>query len=248
MNEQIAIVTGGGSGIGRATCIELASQGVTVIVSDINEYSAQKTCGHILEQGGSALAYQADVSVKKDLENLIEETLDQFGRIDILINNAGIGGTLKFLEDYDDSVLEDVLSVNFWGVWYAMKLVLPIMKKQQSGAIVNVASVAGIRSASRMSGYAASKHAVVGLTKTASTEYAKYGIRINAVCPTVIDTDMGRAYINENPDLIDLFKGSIPMKRLGEAHEVARLILWLSSDLNTFVTGQAIAIDGGITS
>ncbi len=247
MKDKIAIVTGGGSGIGRATCIELGALGATVIVSDINEYSSQKTCGLILEQEGSAIAAMADVSKKRDMQELIDQTMDQFGRIDILVNNAGIGGSLDFFEDYRDGAMEEVLSVNLWGVWYGMKMVLPIMKQQGAGSIVNVSSVAGLKGYPRMSGYVASKHAVIGLTRSASLEYAKFGIRVNAVCPTVIDTEMGRSYINDNPDLIDILKSAIPMKRLGEAQEVAKLIAWLCGDDNTFITGQAIAIDGGMT-
>ena len=248
MKNKIAIVTGGGSGIGRETCIDLASKGATVIVSDVNEYAAQKTCGLILEEGFDAIAIETDVKEKDDIQNLVKFTMNKYNRLDILVNNAGIGGTLDFMEDYGDDIFEELLSVNLKGVWYGMKAVLPIMKQQGSGAIVNVSSVAGLSAAPRMSAYAATKHAVVGLTRTGSSEYAKYGLKINAVCPTAIDTEMGRAFINENPDILEILKAKIPMKRLGEAREVAKLISWLCSDENTFVTGQAIAIDGGISS
>lgn len=248
MKNKVAIVTGAGSGIGRSTSIELANAGATVIVSDINEYSAQKTCGLILEEGNNAIAMKADVTVQEDLSELVAFTVSDLGRVDIMINNAGIGGDLQFMEDYNDETYHEVIAVNLTGVWYGMKAVLPTMKQQGSGAIVNVSSVAGLTSASRMSAYAASKHGVVGLTKTAASEYSKFNILINAVCPSVIDTEMGRSYANDNQDILDMIKSSIPMKRFGEAEEVAKLIVWLCSDQNSFVTGQALAIDGGFTS
>ena len=248
MKGKVAIVTGGGSGIGRATCNELAALGVNVIVADVNEYGAQKTCGHILERGFDAIALKTDVSVKSEVEDMVEFAADRFGRVDILINNAGIGGALTFMEDYSDESYEEVVAVNQTGVWYCMKAVLPIMKKQKDGTIVNVSSVAGISASPRMSAYAASKHAVVGLTRAAASEYGKFNIRINAVCPTVTDTEMGRSYINANPEALEMVRHLTPMKRFGSADEVARFITWLAGDSNTFITGQVLPIDGGLTS
>ncbi len=247
MQNKIAIITGGGSGIGRATAIELAKQGATVVIADRDEYGADKTCGAILQDGGEALIEVLDVTNKIAVEQLMKATHEKFGTIDILINNAGIGGDLKFMDEYSDESFESVMDVNVRGVWYCMKSILPFMKTQESGgAIVNISSVAGLGAAPRMSAYAASKHAVIGLTKTAAYEYGKYNIRINAVCPTVIDTPMGRSYMDQDDNIINLIKSTIPMKRFGEAFEVAKLISWLSSDDNSFITGQAIAIDGGM--
>ena len=247
MKDKVAIVTGGGSGIGRATAIELAHAGAMVVIADRDEYGADKTCGSILQDGGEALIQVVDITDKAQVENLIRSTKDKFGSVDILINNAGIGGDLKFMHDYSDESFESVMDINVRGVWHCMKAVLPIMKSQDSGgAIVNVSSVAGIGAAPMMSAYAASKHAVIGLTKTAATEYGKYNIRVNAVCPTVIDTPMGRSYMDQDDHIVNVIKTSIPMKRFGEAYEVAKLIKWLTSEENSFVTGQAIAIDGGM--
>lgn len=248
MKGKVAIVTGGGSGIGRATCNDLASLGVNVIVADVNEYGAQKTCGNILENGFDAIALKVDVSVKSEVRDMVDFAIDRFGRIDILINNAGIGGSLSFMEDYSDDSYEEVIAVNQTGIWYCMKAVLPIMKKQEDGAIVNVSSVAGISAAPRMSAYAASKHAVVGLTRAVASEYGKFNIRVNAVCPTVTDTEMGRSYINENPEALEAVRNLTPMRRFGTADEVARFISWLAGDQNTFITGQVLPIDGGLTS
>ena len=247
MKNKIAIVTGGGSGIGRSTAIELAKQGVTVVIADRDEYGADKTCGSILQEGGEALIEVVDVTDRAAVQQLVKTTHDKFGTIDILINNAGIGGDLKFMDEYPDESFESVMDVNVRGVWYCMKAALPYMKLQeQGGAIVNISSVAGLGAAPRMSAYAASKHAVIGLTKTAAHEYGKYNIRVNAVCPTVIDTPMGRSYMDQVDNIINIIKSTIPMKRFGEAFEVAKLISWLSSDENSFITGQAIAIDGGM--
>ncbi len=247
MKGKIAIVTGGGSGIGRATALELAQKGATVVVVDLDEYGADKTCGAILQDGGEALTYNVDVTDKKGIIDLMNEVVKKFGSIDILINNAGIGGELSFMEAYSDESFDKVMDVNVRGVWYCMKAVLPIMRKQETGgAIVNVSSVAGIGAAPRMSAYAASKHAVIGLTRTAANEYGKHNIRVNAVCPTVIDTPMGRSYIDQDDAIVEIVKATIPMKRFGEAFEVAKTICWLCGDENSFVTGQAIAVDGGM--
>ncbi len=246
MKGKIAVVTGGGSGIGRATCRDLAKRGATVVVADIDMYGADKTCGAILEDEGDAIAYEIDVRDKAQVNRLISETMDQYGRIDIFINNAGIGGDLKPLEQYDDDMMEQILDVNVKGVWHCLKAVLPIMREQGSGSIVNISSVAGIGAAPRMSAYAASKHAVIGLTRTAASEYGKYNVRVNAVCPTVIDTPMGRSYMDENEEVLKMVKASIPMKRFGEAFEVAQTIAWLCSEESSFVTGQALAVDGGM--
>jgi NAD(P)-dependent dehydrogenase (short-subunit alcohol dehydrogenase family) len=248
MKDKVVIITGGGSGIGRATAMDLAQKGASVIVSDIDEYGMDKTCGKILQNGGEALAIKCDVTKKSEVEELIDFTMERFGRIDSLINNAGIGGDLAFMESYDDDMYDRVMNINVRGVWLCLKAVLPIMKAQNEGTIVNVSSVAGLGAAARMSAYAASKHAVIGLTKTVANEYGKYNVRVNAVCPTVIDTPMGRSYLDQNEEVIRMIKSVIPMKRFGEAFEVAQTIAWLCSEDSSFVTGQAIAIDGGMKS
>ena len=244
--DKVTIVTGGGSGIGAATAVELASRGATVVLSDVNKDNALAVIATILSAGGVAQYIPADVSKDEDVKALIKRTVEQFGSVDALINNAGIVRDLSFFEEITDDDWNDVIAVNQTGVFYCMRAALKVMKSQKSGCIVNVSSVAGIGAAPRMGAYSASKHAVIGMTKTAASEYAKYNIRVNAVCPTVIKTPMGMKYMNEDENVVKMLHASIPMKRLGEASEVAKTICWLCSEEASFVTGESIRIDGGM--
>lgn len=247
MRRKIAIVTGSGSGIGRATAQVLAQKHFTVIVSDINETGMKETVELIANAGGIAQSKVCDVSKKDQVYNLFSSCLAGHGSIDAVVNNAGIGGSLTFTHEYEDELYDRIIAVNQTGVWHCMKQALAIMKEQESGGtIVNVSSLAGIGAAPMMSAYAASKHAVIGLTKTAAFEYGKYNIRVNAVCPTVIDTPMGQAFIEHNSDIVNRMKFGIPMKRFGEAHEVADVIAWLCDESSSYVNGQEIRVDGGM--
>lgn len=246
LNGKIAIVTGASSGIGAATVIELAKKGATVVASDINEENGQILVNKIVSEGGKATFIKTNVANNSEVEALVNNTFEQYGRLDIMINNAGIAGSLSFFEHITDEDWNSIMAVNQTGVFYCMRAALTIMKKQKSGCIVNTSSVAGIGAAPRMGAYAASKHAVIGMTKTAASEYGKYNVRINAICPTVIKTPMGMEYMNEDENVIRMVKGAIPMKRFGEANEVARTVCWLCSDDASFVTGESIRIDGGM--
>lgn len=246
-DNKVAIVTGSGSGIGRATALLFAKQGAKVVVSDINEEGAKETYDSIVAEGGKALNIPCDVSQKSQVENLFAQTKAQFGRVDIAVNNAGIGGMLEFTHKYPDEMYEKIMQVNVNGVWYCMKEALKIMLEQgEGGSIVNISSVAGIGAAPRMSAYSASKHAVIGMTRTAAHEYGKYKIRVNAICPTIIETPMGMGYANEEEGLIQMIKHSIPLKRFGQAEEVAESIAWLCSNESSFVTGMELRVDGGM--
>ncbi|MFK7946593.1 MAG: SDR family NAD(P)-dependent oxidoreductase [Saprospiraceae bacterium] len=246
LNQKIAIVTGASSGIGEATAIELANRGATIIVSDINTKKGQSVVDKINENGGKAIFIRANVADDNDVNILINQTLEQFGRLDIMINNAGIAGNLSFFEHISDEDWNSIIAVNQTGVFYCMRAALKVMKAQKNGCIVNTSSVAGIGAAPRMGAYAASKHAVIGMTKTAAVEYAKYNIRINSICPTVIKTPMGMGYMDEDIQVQQMVKAAIPMKRFGEANEVARTVCWLCSDDASFITGESIRIDGGM--
>ena len=185
---------------------------------------------------------------KEEVEHLINQTVQQFGRLDILVNNAGVDGDFVPLDEWTDEAWNLVMAVNQTGVFYCMRAALKVMKAQKSGAIVNVSSLAGLKGSHFMSGYVASKHAVAGLTRTAALEYARYNIRVNAVNPTVIDTPMSMGLMNFRPDLAAKVKKSIPMRRFGQPEEVAKAILWLSSEESSFTTGHCLPIDGGTLS
>lgn len=246
LNQKIAIVTGASSGIGEATAVELANRGATVIVSDINIQNGQSVVNTINKNGGKAIFIKANVANDREVNALIDEVLVQFGRLDIMINNAGIAGNLSFFEHISDEDWNSIIAVNQTGVFYCMRAALKIMKAQKSGCIVNTSSVAGIGAAPRMGAYAASKHAVIGMTKTAAAEYAKYNVRVNAICPTIIKTPMGMGYMDEDIQVQQMVKAAIPMKRFGEAYEVARTVCWLCSDDASFITGESVRIDGGM--
>lgn len=246
LNQKIAIVTGASSGIGEATAVELANRGATVIVSDINTENGQSVVNTINKNGGKAIFIKANVANDREVNALIDEVLVQFGRLDIMINNAGIAGNLSFFEHISDEDWNSIIAVNQTGVFYCMRAALKIMKAQKSGCIVNTSSVAGIGAAPRMGAYAASKHAVIGMTKTAAAEYAKYNVRVNAICPTIIKTPMGMGYMDEDIQVQQMVKSAIPMKRFGEADEVARTVCWLCSDDASFITGESVRIDGGM--
>ncbi len=243
--NQSVIVTGGSSGIGRATALEFAKRGANVVVSDINEKGGQETCDSINNNGGKAIFVKTDVSNSQEVQTLVETCLKEFGQLDHIINNAGIGQGLYFFDQITDEHWAKTIAVNQTGVFYCMKAALKVMKAQKSGNIVNTASAAGIRSAPRMGAYAASKHAVVGMTKTAAAEYGKFGIRINAICPTVIETPMGDSYVGVNEDLQKMMIKSVPMRRFGQAEEVARTICYLCSEDASYINGIAMPIDGG---
>jgi len=247
LKNKVAIVTGSGSGIGRATALRFAKEGAKVIVSDINEAGAKDTLAEIEQAKGIASFVSCDVSQKAEVQQLFAAAKKQYGRLDIVVNNAGIGGTLEFTHQYPDDLYEKIIAINQTGVFYCMKEALQIFLEQnEGGAIVNIASVAGIGAAPRMSAYAASKHAVIGMTRTAAHEYGKYKIRINAVCPTVIDTPMGNEYVQGNQAVMEMIKQGIPMKRFGQAEEVANTIFWLCSDESSFITGMEMRVDGGM--
>jgi len=245
LKEEVVIITGAGSGIGKATALEFATHGSIVVASDINVERGQATSDTINNQGGQSTFIKADVSSDQDVNHLVDTCIEKYGRLDHMINNAGIGLGLKFFDQISDDHWNKVIAVNQTGVFYCMRAALKVMQANKKGSIVNVASAAGIRSAPRMGAYAASKHAVVGMTKTAAVEYGKYNIRINAVCPTVIETPMGSDYIDNNKELEQIMLRSVPMRRFGAAQEVAKTICWLSSTQASYLNGITVPVDGG---
>lgn len=245
--EKIVLVTGAGSGIGRATALAFAAGGAAVVVSDVNETGGQETVESIRQRGGDAIFIGADVSKPDEVAALVAEAVRAYGRLDIAVNNAGIGGAWARTADYPLDDWERVLAVNLSGVFYCMQQELRQMLAQGGGAIVNVASIAGIRALANAPAYTASKHGVIGLTRTAAQEYARQNIRVNAVCPVFTRTPLFQGMIEGNARLEERLLHNIPARRFGEAEEIAAAILWLCSDGAGYVTGQALNVDGGLT-
>lgn len=244
---QVALVTGAAAGIGRATAQAFAEQGLKVVLADIDEAGIRDGAESIRAAGGQAIAVRCDVTRDAEVKALIEQTLAQYGRLDYAFNNAGIEIEQGLLAEGSEAEFDAIMGVNVKGVWLCMKHQLPVMLAQGGGAIVNTASVAGLGAAPKMSIYAASKHAVIGLTKSAAIEYAKKQIRVNAVCPAVIDTDMFRRAYEADPRKAEFAAAMHPVGRIGKVEEIAAAVLYLCSDGAAFTTGHALAVDGGAT-
>lgn len=241
----VAIVTGGGSGIGRATAIRFAEEGASVVVGDIVEEGGEETVQLIEDADGSALFVKTDVSRSEDIQALVNTTIDAYGKLDFAFNNAGIEGTTALSSDQTEEDWQRVIDINLKGVWYGMKFEIPRMLENGGGAIVNTSSVAGLVGFNELSPYVASKHGVAGLTKTAALEYSAQGVRVNAVSPGVIDTPMVARTFEDDPDMLEQLIASEPIGRLGEPEEIASAVVWLCSDDASFVTGVPLPVDGG---
>ena len=240
--NKIALVTGAGAGIGRATSVALSVKGAKVIVTDIDLESGIKTVDKIKSKGGDAVFYKLDVSKHNEIKSVINKIFDIEGGLDYAVNNAGIGGMKGPIHSLDFKDWENTLNINLNGVFSCMKYELQCMLEKRFGRIVNVSSMAGLKGVGGGSAYSASKHAVLGLTKSAAIEYGPMNIRVNAVCPGFIDTDL----IKEVPKKIIEFNTKInPMKRLGKTKEVADTIVWLMSNESSFINGHLMTIDGG---
>ncbi|HEU0059181.1 MAG TPA: glucose 1-dehydrogenase [Hyphomicrobiaceae bacterium] len=249
---KVALITGAGNGIGRAAALLFAARGAEVVAVDVDAATAERTVATIKQQGGGAIARPADVTKSAEVEAYVKATLDAYGRIDCFFNNAGIEGKVAPTAEYDEAVFDQVIGVNVKGVFLGLRHVLPVLLKQQAGAVVNTASVAGLVATPGMSAYVASKHAVLGLTKAAAGEVARSGVRVNAVCPGPIDTRMIHSLETQlNPgdpaSVGDRYRASLPIGRYGTAEEVANVVLFLCSDLAGNITGAHYVVDGGRT-
>jgi len=245
MMGRVALVTGAGSGIGRATAVAFSRQGARVVVSDRDAAGGEQTVASIRSAGGDALFVRADVAVPRDVEALVARTVHDYGRLDFAFNNAGIEGRQALTADTSEEDWDRVIAVNLKGVWLCMKHEIPRMLAGQGGVIVNCSSVAGLVGFAQLPAYVASKHGVVGLTKTAALEYARSGIRVNAVCPGAIQTPMIDRVVAARPELAAALAAAEPVGRMGRPEEIAGAVVWLCSDEASFVTGQAWAVDGG---
>ncbi|MBP2832057.1 3-oxoacyl-ACP reductase FabG [Aquimarina sp. U1-2] len=246
VKNKIVVVTGAGSGIGAATAKHFAKLQAKVVVSDRKEEKAQKIANEIKEANGEAMVITADVTQFNEVENLIQKTVAHYGCLDVIVNNAGIGPkTMARTADYTLEDWDSVIAVNQTGVFYCMKIAIKQMLKQKGGTVINIASLAGLKASMNNLSYCASKFAVVGMTKSAALEYATKNIRINAVCPGYTESALLDKLLAVRPDMDELLKSVIPMKRYGLAEEIAEAVVWLASDTTKFITGQTITLDGG---
>ncbi|HRI21441.1 MAG TPA: SDR family oxidoreductase, partial [Panacibacter sp.] len=247
--NKICLVTGAGSGIGAATALAFAKEGATVIAADINKDAAKKTADKIKKLKGKAIFIKTNIAQHSEVKKMVSLAVKRFGRLDCAVNCAGIAGKHTLgVHEYPEDDWVNMININLIGTYYCLKEQVKQMLQNGGGNIVNVSSAAGLIAQPFNSPYAASKFGVVGLTRTAAKEYATQNIRINAVCPTAIETPMimhGRRKLAENPEALEAAKSYQAMKRMGQPEEVADVILWLCSEQSSFITGHAMPVDGG---
>jgi NAD(P)-dependent dehydrogenase (short-subunit alcohol dehydrogenase family) len=244
--NKVALITGGSSGIGKATALTFARQGASVLIADLSAELGEQTAEEITQSGGKAHFVRTDVGQAGQVQKMVQEALEKFGRLDFCVNSAGIEGERTRTDKYSEKMFDQVMEVNVKGVWLCMQAQLPMLMKN-GGCIVNIASVAGVQGFPGHCAYSASKHAVIGLTKTAAVEFVRFNIRVNAVCPGFTQTPMVENAIQEDAAYAEKVVNSIPMRRLASAQEIADVVVFLCSEQSTFITGQAMVVDGGIT-
>jgi NAD(P)-dependent dehydrogenase (short-subunit alcohol dehydrogenase family) len=245
LHGKVGIVTGGTSGIGRDTAVLFARAGAKVVVAGRREPEGRDTIDLIRAAGGDALFVKTDVSQAAEVQVLVQKTVEKFGRLDVAFNNAGIEGNWVPIAEQSEQDWDRVIDINLKGVWLCLKYEIRQMLKQGGGAIVNMSSVAGEIGSAGAAAYCASKHGVIGLTRTAALENARSGIRVNAVCPAVIETPMGKRLFGA-PEMNKFALGLHPIGRFGTPMEVAESVVWMLSSRASFMTGQSIVLDGGM--
>jgi NAD(P)-dependent dehydrogenase (short-subunit alcohol dehydrogenase family) len=245
LDGKVALVTGGGSGIGRATAVAFAKAGAKVVIANRSVPAGEETARRITESGGWAVFVRTDVTKAADVETMVATTVQTFGRLDCAFNNAGATGSGLRLADHTEEAFDHTVATNLKGVWLCMKYEILQMLRQGGGALVNCASVAGLIGGLVGIAYVASKFGVVGMSRAAAREYAKDGIRVNAVCPGVTRTAMVDDFSRDNPGWEDRVRATYPMGRIGTPEEVANAVVWLCSDGASFISGHALPVDGG---
>ena len=245
--DKVVLVTGGSSGIGRAAVVAFGRQGAKVVIASRRVDWSKETLRLLREAGGDGLVVKTDVSNEADVKSMVEATLEAYGRLDFAFNNAGIEQIPQPIVEQTAELFDRIMDVNVKGVWLALKYEIPAMLKSGGGAIVNMSSIRGVSGFPGAAIYSASKHAVIGLTKSFALEYASSGIRINAVCPGTIETPMIADMIAKESLTMEDFQRDQPMGRLGRPEEIAAAVVWLCSPFASFVIGHALAVDGGYT-
>jgi len=246
LENRVAMVTGGSSGIGKATALQFAREGAKVVIAARRAPESIQVVDEIKSGGGEAIFVQTDVSIWSDVEGLVQETVDLYGRLDCAFNNAGLSGRLT--EDWlglSEDDWDQTADVNLKGVWMCMRHQIPKMLETGGGTIVNNSSLLGERG-SKSAPYSATKHGVIGLTRSAAVTFGDQNIRVNAVLPGIIMTHIMEARLQENPELTDKARGVIPMGKVGTSESVAEAVVWLCGDESSYITGQTLTIDGGV--
>ncbi|MCZ7502698.1 glucose 1-dehydrogenase [Agrobacterium sp. ST15.13.015] len=245
--NKVALVTGAASGMGLAAARAFAEAGAAVALADVNEDAVRASADALASAGHRVIAIRCDVANMDQVAAMVDRTVAEFGRLDAAFNNAGVQSPVAETADADPKDYDFVMGVNLRGVWNCMKYELLQMRRQGSGAIVNNSSLGGLVGIAERGIYHASKHGVVGLTKSAGLEYAAKGIRINAICPGIIETPMVTGMLETQPEAMDALMQVVPMSRLGKAEEIANAVLWLCSDAASYIIGHALPVDGGYT-
>jgi NAD(P)-dependent dehydrogenase (short-subunit alcohol dehydrogenase family) len=245
--DRVALVTGAASGMGLATAVAFGAAGASVGVVDVDRAGAEAACATITDSGAKAVPIVANVADETDVVRAVGEAVEAFGRLDFAYNNAGIRGELGPITEYSADEWDRVMAVNLRGVWLCVKHELRQMQHQRQGSIINASALAGVQASPGMTAYAPAKHGIIGLTRNAALEAAPFGVRVNAVCPGAIHTPMTAHSIAERPEIEQLLNDKTPLGRIGQPEEIAAAVLWLASDAASYVTGQAICVDGGRT-
>lgn len=245
--NKVAIITGGGSGIGQATALRLAEEKVNIVVVDVNEKGGNKTVELVKKLGVDSIFVRADVSKQEEVKNYVEKAVEKFKKIDYFFNNAGISGSGKFYLDTSLEEIDQIVGINLMGALYGARYVAENMLKSGGGSIVNTASSAGVIGQDSVVTYSATKHGIIGLTKSLVAEYAKDGLRVNAIAPGPTETPMVREFYAANPEMKENATGGIPQKRLGTPEEVAELVTFLLTSKAQYINGEVVRIDGGFT-